>query len=180
MKRIDLPVNDTSTTIQSSVSISPDSREAGEYALKVYSFRELIAEKQFEILPELQIDEADNIAILANITLYRKTSKKTGKLIGEGTAFTIKNKENVRALIELEDRFAYGEQELIFNIDWVGPDGASFYSKRINLFPDDSTSVFNSSISIYPGKREAGAYLLRVSLFDVVIGEQKFDLQSEK
>jgi hypothetical protein len=144
--------------------------------LKVYCFRELIAQKNFRILPELQIETEDEIGISANITLYRKTSKKTGGLIGEGTTFTIKNKENVRAIIELENRYAYGEQELIFNIDWVDADGVSFYDKSINLFPNDSTTTLNSSISIAPGKREPGDYILRVSLFDKVIAEQKFEL----
>lgn len=178
LKQIIIPPHDSAPTINSSISISPEIRDPGAYSLKVYFFRELIAEKKFEILPELEVDLADENALSATIILYRKESKKTGKRIGEGTTFTIKKKEQVRALIELENRFFYGEQELIFKIDWIGPDGASFYDKRINLFPGDSTSSLTSSVSISPGKREPGEYILRISLFEKVIAEQKFELQN--
>lgn len=178
-KQIDLLPTDSSTTISSSISISPGRREAGKYKLRIYFFRELIAEKNFEIFPEYLTVSGDNEKIQANITLYRKTSKQTGKLIGEGNIFEISKKENVRARVELENRFVLNNRELIFFIDWYGPDGASFYSKEINLLPGDSTSVLSSSISISPGKREPGEYALRILLFDKLIAEKKFELQKE-
>lgn len=48
-KRIDHVPNDASTTFKSSISIEPEKREPGIYALKVYLFREMIAEKRFEL-----------------------------------------------------------------------------------------------------------------------------------
>lgn len=50
-KRIDHLPNDPSTKFTSSISIDPERREPGIYALKVYLFRELIAEKRFELKP---------------------------------------------------------------------------------------------------------------------------------
>lgn len=48
-KRIDYTPDDSSTTLSSSISIPPDRREPGDYKLRVYLFRELIAEKPFEL-----------------------------------------------------------------------------------------------------------------------------------
>lgn len=180
LKRIDLAADDTNSTFSSSISISPEIREEGTYTIQLFFFRELIAEKKFEILPQVQIDPFDDNGISANITLYRKKSKKTGKLIGEGDIFKIKEKAKVRALIELENRFAYGNQELVFRYDWLGPDGESFYGKQIDFFPNDSTSIIKSSISIPPGKREPGKYCFRLYLYDELIAEKEFKLQKNK
>ena len=117
-----------------------------------------MAEKKFEILPEFQFNPSKDEGITAGITLYRKKSKKTGKLIGEGTVFKIKEKAKVRALVEIKNRYAYDSQELVFRLDWIGPDGKSFYRKQIDFFPDDTTSIIKSSISISPDKRQPGKY----------------------
>jgi hypothetical protein len=50
-KRIDWTPDPDDPILTSSISIPPERREPGEYALKVYLFRELIAEKSFELLP---------------------------------------------------------------------------------------------------------------------------------
>jgi len=179
-KRIDLSTKDSTSTIKSSISISPDRREAGEYMLRLYLFRELIAEKKFEILPEFQLTDAYGERISTEITLYRKKSKKTGKLIGKGTDFTIRKKTNLRASIALENRFAYGNRELIFHLDWVDSEGKTFYSKEIILPPDDTTTTLRGSISIAPGKRQAGDYAVQIYLFRKPIGEKKFVIHPTK
>lgn len=176
-KRIDLLPDDSSTKLISSISISPDARQPGKYTLKVYLFRELIAEKNFELLAEGIVAPLVGKEITANITLYRKKSKKTGKLIDEGTVFKIKKKRNIRALMEITNRFGYGDRELKFRINWVGEDGKTFYKKNIKLLSSDSTNTLSSSISIYPGKRPPGKYTLRVYLFNKLIGEKKFELR---
>jgi len=103
-------------------------------------------------------------------------SKKTGKLIGEGSSFKIKAKRKVRASIELKNRFAFGDQELMFHIDWIGPDGESIYRKRYDLYPTDSTSTIKSTISISPKKRQAGDYKFQLFLFNELIAEKPFEL----
>lgn len=177
LKRFDLAPGDSTSTISSSVSISPEAREEGDYKLRIYYFRELIAEKEFEILPKFQFDSVHGDELTTKITLYRKKSKKTGKLIGEGTSFKIKNKAKVRALIEIENRFAYGKQELVFSYDWIGPDGKSFYGKRLDFYPNDSTSTIKSSISIPPDKRDPGKYSFRLYIYDDLIAEKEFELR---
>ncbi len=48
-KRIDHPSGDPPDPLEGSISIPPDKREPGIYTLRVYLFRELIAEKTFEV-----------------------------------------------------------------------------------------------------------------------------------
>ena len=82
-------------------------------------------------------------------------------------------------MIDLENRFAYGDRELIFHLDWIGEDEKSFYRKQINLYPDDSSSTIKSSISISPDKRQAGNCILQIFLFNKLIAEKKFELRPE-
>jgi hypothetical protein len=177
-KRIDIAPTDSSSTIKSSISTTPDKRQPGIYIFRVFLFRELIAEKKFE----LQVDKSltgKEFDINTNITLYRKLGKKTGKRIGAGTNFTIKKKTKVKAVIELVNRNDYTDSELKFNLDWIGPNGKSFYRKEIELAPEDSSTSLKSSISISPEKRKPGNYTLRFYLFKELIAEKNFKLHAE-
>ena len=118
--------------------------------------------------------------VSAGITFYRKLSSKTGKLIGEGTVFTIQDKENVRATIDLENLKFDGANILMFHVDWIAPDGNSIYQKRIDLSQNDSTSTLSSSISIPPDKRFPGTYTLKVYYFRELIAEKRFYLITEE
>ncbi len=91
--------------------------------------------------------------ISANITLFRKIGKKTGKKIGEGTVFTIKKKAKVRAIVDLGNLDEYLEDELKFRFEVDGPDSKSFYTKKFILSPEENSATVKSSISITPGKR---------------------------
>jgi uncharacterized protein YcfL len=117
--------------------------------------------------------------ISAKMTLCRKVSKKTGKLIDAGNVFTIKEDEMVHAIVELENRFAYGDRELMFHFDWIDKDGSDLFMKRIDLAPDDTTATIKSSVSISPEKRQPGEYLVRLYLFRELIAEKKFELLPE-
>jgi len=175
-KRIDLLQDDSSSTINSSISINPGKRQRGSYKVRFFLFRELIAEKRFELRDYIQITGKE-FDITANITLCRKVGKKTGKRIGAGTIFTIKKKAKVRAIIDLENRDVYLDNEMKFKVEWIGPNGKSFYKKKINLSPDDSTSTLKSSISITPKKRQPGNYIFRVYLYKTLLAEKKFELR---
>ena len=170
-KRIDIPPDDSSVLINSSISILPEKRQAGKYTSRLYLFDKLIAEKKFELLPEPEMPE-----VKARIILYRKSDKKTGKLIGQGDKFKIGKKRKVRAKVKIKNRFAFNDREMKFLIEWIGPDGNQFYRKKINFAPNDPVSSIKSSISISPDKRQAGEYFLRLSLFNEVIAEKKFEL----
>ncbi|MFK5856990.1 MAG: hypothetical protein QM503_12735 [Bacteroidota bacterium] len=174
-KQINLLPNDTTTILKSSISISPDLRQSGNYTLKVYLHRELIAEKKFALLPEEIITPLKGDEIKAQITLYRKKSKKSGKLIGEGSVFKIKKNRNIRAIIDINNRFGYGDRELKFSIKWNNENGETIYRKRINLPSTDSTSTLVSSISY--GTKQPGKYSIQVLLFNKLIGEEKFEIR---
>jgi len=174
-KRIDLLPDDSSSTLRSSISITPEKRQAGNYIVRFFLFRELIAEKKFELRDEVIITVKE-FDITADIILYRKMEKKTGKMIGAGTVFTIKNKAKIRAIIEVENRDAYLNNELKFKVEWIGTDSNSFYSKKIALSPGDSSSTIKSSISITPEKRQPGNYIFRVYLYKTLLAEKKFEL----
>lgn len=114
----------------------------------------------------------------ATITLYRAKSKKSGKLLGRGQLFTIKEKAKVRALIELTNPFAHDGRDLSFHAVWIDPDGKEFYKKTVELTPSDSVNTIKSSISIPPGRREPGNYTFQVYLFRELIAEKKFELRA--
>ena len=175
-KRIDLFPDDSSSTINSSISITPEKRQPGNYIVRFFLFRELIAEKRFELRDYVPITGKE-FDITANITLCRKVGKKTGKRIGAGTIFTIKKKAKIRAVIDLENRDDYIGNELKFKLSWIGPNGKSFYTKKIDFSPGDSSSTLKSSISITPGKRQPGNYIFRVYLFKELLAEKKFELR---
>lgn len=167
------------TSINSYISISPETRQAGKYTLQVFLFRELIAEKEFELLPEFWFTTAEAEKTEANIVFYRKMSKKNPeKRIGEDTVFTLRKKRNLRAVVKVKNRSVFAEHELKFNLNWFGPDGKIFYKKQIEFPPGDTTLTLNSSISISPDKRKAGNYTLRVLLFKEMIGEKQFELMN--
>lgn len=120
--------------------------------------------------------DADDIQ--AQITLYRTQIRKTGKRIGVGTVFTIREKANIKAFIDLEN-LEKSKSLLMFHVDWIDPEGNSFYMKRIDIEPGDTATSLKSSISVEPGKREAGEYTFRVFLFRELIAEKKFRLIDE-
>lgn len=177
-KQIILSNADTTTTLNSYISIPPDKREPGRYKFRVYLFREIIAAKYFTLstTAEKIIDEVLD-TIKTSIKLCKRISRKTDKLIGIDSSFVISKKSRVYAVVNLENHKGRGKRELIFYMDWIGPDGISFYTKEINYSPDDTYNIITSSISTSPSKREPGIYNLRVYLFDKLKSEKQFELK---
>lgn len=202
-KRIDLSPTDSSSSIKSSISISPPKRKAGNYTVRVYLFRELIAEKKFQLvksIPESKTVKKKNSSkkkikseekvdveksikpkvkteiIKADIILCRKISKKTGKLIGEGTIFTIKDKANVKAIVSFNKQDIKTDEQMKFYFNWVGPDEKVFYKKRVVYTTSNPSFSVSNSISITPEKRQPGTYILQILFHKKIIAEQKFEL----
>ena len=180
-KRIDLPTNDSSSKLTSSITISPDKRQPGYYSLRVYLFRELIAEKKFELINVTSNSTTFNSQMITDsikvrITFCRSASEKTGKLIGVGKVFTIKKKAKVLAIVNLNDIDTGSNQSLTFFADWIAPNDSSFYRKKFNVSPGDSSMTILSSISITPEKRQPGNYRFRFYLFEKLIAERNFEL----
>ena len=179
LKPINLAANDSSTAINSGISVSPETRQPGEYLLRVYYFRELIAEKKFSLLPEIPDSILALTKISARITFCKKIDKKTGRRIDVDTVFTIGKKGWVNAFVDLENRFAVADDELKFKLDWIGPADTSVYRKIITLSPGDSTTTLNNSMSVSPETRQPGNYQLRVYLSGELLAEKKFVLIPE-
>lgn len=172
LKRTDLEAGDSATALISSISVSPANRPPGVYKVRIYLFRDLYAEKSFELKAGNEVEK-----VKANIVFFKNIDKESGEMKGIDTVFEIRKKGLLRAQISLMNLEVYKDDELPFRLEWISPDGKDFYSKKIDFLKSDSISAINSSISITPDKREAGEYSLRVFLFDEIIGEQKFVLE---
>ena len=202
-KRIDISPNDSLESITSSISISPQKRKTGNYSVRLYLFRELIAEKKFQLVksitdstivkkkskseiknkPEKKVMVKKTITpkveienIKASIILCRKVSKKTGKPIGADTTFTIKDSANVKAMVSIEKQDIKTNEQMKFYFEWIGPDGKSFYKKSVVYTTSNPIFTISNSISITPEKRQPGTYTLQVSFRKKIIAEQKFEL----
>ena len=176
MKRENLHPEDSLTFIYSSISADTD-REPGKYGIKIYHFRELIAEKSFELIPDSMEKPGAVEGITGTITLCSKVNRKTGKRLGIDTVFAVGKRNYVRAFVDLENRFVNNNLVLDFDIEWIGPDNQAVYTKDVVLKPDDPDAFLYSSISIPSGKREPGEYLFRVKLFDRLLVEKAFLLK---
>ncbi len=199
-KRIDISSTDSSSKIKSSISTSPQKGEVGNYIIRVYLFRELIAEKKFQLVETLPNSttvkkknksekkvevqksikpkvKTDNIE--ANILLCRKVSKKTGKPIGSGTTFTIKDKARVKAIVSFKKQDIKTNEQMKFYFYWIGPDGKSFYKKRVVYTTSNPSFSISNSISITQKKHKPGTYTLQVVFHKKIISEQNFELVAE-
>jgi hypothetical protein len=174
-KQVDLVPGDSTCSIISSVSVSSGKRMPGKYMVRVYLFRELIAEKFFELRNETGIPK-----VSGKIVFFKSIDKESGEMAGIDTVFEIKKKGIVRAQIHLENLHIYQDEELPVRLEWIGPDSVSFYSKKISVKPADSLSTITGSISITPDKKEPGEYILRAYLFEEMIAERKFELKAEE
>ncbi|HSW56251.1 MAG TPA: hypothetical protein VLH59_14290 [Ignavibacteriaceae bacterium] len=205
-KRIDVSSSDSSSRIASSINLTPDKRKTGNYLVRVYLFRKLIAEKKFQLVqstkesstvktkskPVDNIKTDENVKkrknikpevktenIKASIVLCRKVSKKTGNPIGAATTFTIKDEAKVKAVVNIENRDIKTNEQMKFYFDWTGPDGKSFYKKRIVYATSNPFFTISNSISITPEKRQPGTYSVKVTFRKKIIAEKKFELITE-
>lgn len=196
-KRIDLSPSDSISRITSSISITQKKRKVGNYIVRVYLFRELIAEKHFQLVDsfkksitlkkrtksEKKIEVKKSVKpkittqiLEANIILCRKISKKTGRPIGSGTIFTIKDRAKIKAIVNVEKSEIITNEQMTFNFKWIGPDGKIFYKKRVVYTSSNRSFTISSSISTIPEKRVPGTYTLQVTSRKIIIAEQKFQL----
>jgi len=114
--------------------------------------------------------------VVAEVTLCRYVSKKSGKPIGAGQTFTIGEKSKVRALVALEGVPGAGQRPLDFHLVWLGPERREFYTKRIEHAAGENGDVLESAVSMRPGKREPGDYAVQVYLFRELLAEKRFEV----
>ncbi len=174
-KRFDLSSDDSTTVLNSTISIPPDKREPGKYLFRVYLFRELIAEKFFTLLPEGQVAPSPADLVKATIILSGKSDKESGT----DSVFTIRDKGTVYAFVDVDNLSELNDDVLKFHLDWIGPDSSTFYKKQFELSPEDSSATLASAISLDPDKRQPGTCYLRLFLGDDLVTEKKFELCRE-
>ncbi len=122
-KQIDLISGDTLTTISSAISISPDKRIPGNYSLRVYLFRELIAEKEFELLPAIESRKAITSDVIGSISFFGRKIKSTGKFLHKDSVFKLKKKKSIYAVVNLENTENHNKISLPFKIYWEDSKG---------------------------------------------------------
>ncbi len=179
-KQVDLLPDDTAQSISSSVSLSPESRQFGKYAVRVFLSDYLLNEKSFELIPENKAPKPELGHIDVSIMLGKSIDKKTRVLKGMDSVFVIGDKARIFAVAELTKVPAERDQNLEFVFDWTDKDGKSFFKKQVDLLPGDTLKTISSSVSITPDKRQAGDYQVKLFLFDDLLGIKKFRLNPEK
>lgn len=177
LKRMEIPQSDSLLRVNSSISLSPIVRDTGEYCLVIYLFRERVLEKRFRVMAAFPEEGFDPSNYIGEITLYRKKSKKTDRLIGVDSIFTRKAKRRVRVTIDVLAASLEVGRELIYRMEWIGPDGKLVYGKDLSLSSLDEHRALSSSISINPEKRPPGLYEFRVYLFGQLLQKKSFLLE---
>jgi hypothetical protein len=205
-KRIDIYPEDSLLLISSAISISTQKRDTGTYSVRFYLYRELFAEKKFQLVDsatysklfppkdkpksekqqEKQITKkkvtklkTSTVQVKANLVLCKKLSKKTGKPIGADSIFVIGDKAKVKAIVNIEKPDIKSNEQMKFYFDWIGPDGKSFYKKQVVYSTSNPLFTISNSISITPEKRQPGTYTLQVSFRKRIIAVQKFELTAK-
>ncbi|MEZ4651535.1 MAG: hypothetical protein R3E97_22605 [Candidatus Eisenbacteria bacterium] len=114
--------------------------------------------------------------IEATITLCGKSETKSGRRRAVSDVFTADDDAKVYAYVDLENPLQLGDRPLDFHLVWIGPDESSFFTKRIEFTPTDSTSTLRSRISLPPDRRDPGRYSFRVYYFRELIAERTFEV----
>jgi hypothetical protein len=117
----------------------------------------------------------DTTGIKAEVILYKGIDETTGNPL-TAKSFTIGKKAKLYGTVKLLNRNYHQGEDLMIHIDWLDPEGNSFFKKRIDIPSSDTTAELKSAISIQPENRDTGNYLFRVYLFRELIVEKNFSL----
>ena len=116
----------------------------------------------------------DSSDIDAEVLLYKGTDD-AGRLL-TSDIYTIGDRSKVYAAVKLLHREYNPGRDIMVHIDWIDPDGNSFFMKREDIANDDTVSEIKSAISIPADKRDPGIYKLRVYLYRELAVEKNFSL----
>jgi len=178
MKRNDI-VSPDNIPLSSSMTISPDKRKPGFYTLKVYYFRDLIAEKSIALIPEGTINEIVSERLKPKVAFGRNISKKSGLLVQKDSVFDISNTRRIHAFVDFVKPEFYENRKLLFTLQWIAPNGSSFYEKKVGHLPGETENFITTSVSVSADKRPTGEYRLKVFLFDELIADKSFLIVSD-
>lgn len=177
-KRIDVIDTVAPYIPESSISLPSDKRQPGKYCLKVYDFREPLAEKYFRLIPAGEINPELAAKFLPEIVLDDHSENHSDNKDFENPVFTLREHGWLRAGIRLNLPAGLKNGICDFVISWSGPDGEPFFTKEFAVKTGKSRVVLQSSISIPPGKRDPGKYNISLLLQDELLAKKQFSLVS--
>ena len=171
-KKMQILVAD-STKVNTAISISPELRQAGNYTLNVYAFRELVASKQFILLPTFKIDKS----LKETIKLETRANKKTTKHKASNPIIPLMDDKWIKATIKLKNKPKTTKKELLYQLNWIDSKGEIFYKKRYAVLSKEKKSTLDCSVEVAPNKKEVGNYKIQLLVFGNTIAEKKFTLK---
>lgn len=160
-KQVNQIICDTSSVLHS--SISTKNREAGKYLVRVYYFRELIAEKYFNLIPKKEYTDSLINHTGAQISFCKKYDKNTGELINQDTSFYKSKNKWINAVVNFKNKPVFDGNKIKFKMEWIAPDSSVTYSKILTFQDNNNQYVVRSSISVGSDTRPPGIY--RVNLY---------------
>jgi len=161
-------LSEKSSKINTSISIVPNLRTAGEYSLNVYLFRKLIVSKKFTLKSTIKTEKE---SMLLSSRVNRKTTKYTDDI----TLPLMKDKW-IKATINLSHKPNIDNQELLYQVNWIDSNNHIFYKKHFVLSTNDTINSIDCSLEIAPEKRAIGTYKVQALLFGEAIAEKEFNL----
>lgn len=164
-----------STKVNTAVSISPELREAGDYKLNVYAFRELIVSEKFTLLSAFKSDTLLKETIKLEVKANRKTTKQKDK----SPIIHLMNDKWIKATVKLKNKPKTNKKELLYQLNWIDSKGKIFYKKRYSILSREKKSTFDCSVEVAPNKKETGNYKVQLLLFGNLIAEKQFTLQAQ-
>lgn len=167
-----VPPTHNRKTFYSSIGLEPQKRDTGHYSVQLCLFDQVVDERQFIVKPEIKIIDPKVQASIRFCSDYNTESKSLQNI---NTEFLLNEKDRVYAVVDLKcSNFTdFSSQNLYLH--WVNPEGKKFFKKKLSFIPG-TTERLSSSISIPPGKRDAGDYSLQVRYNGKTITQKSFKL----
>jgi hypothetical protein len=114
--------------------------------------------------------------VAATITFFTDFETETGEPADPGEMFTLRDKANLRAIVNLRGLPVEKYPELMFHLDWISPNERSFFTRRTDLVAFNPDTALQSSISLSPDRRQPGIYRLKVYYFRELIAMKSVEL----
>lgn len=112
----------------------------------------------------------------ATVTFFTDFDSETGTPVYSGDVFTLREKANLRAIVNLSGLPVEKYPELMFHLDWISPNDRSFFTRRTDIIATKPDTALQSSISLSPDRRPPGDYLLKVYYFRELIAMKSVEL----
>jgi hypothetical protein len=177
-KEFNLRMDDTASVLYS--SIFTEGREQGNYNLRIYYFRELIAEKHFYLVDSAKYADSISENVGTTLSFGEKYSRKKQQLLNPDTIFHKGPGKWVNAVVRFRNEPPFEGDQVKFKVEWLAPNGDVAYDKWIKLNRGEDIDLLRSSISIDDKDRDTGIYTVNFYWFDQRIAQNQFRLKPEK